>query len=86
MYTKSAIGFAVVALIFSAAAFQSASANYAPCYENPEAPGCPMARTHESTLPPAPGPIVRGQRVNRAYYGGGYGYRRYGGYVHRPAY
>ena len=75
MYTKTAIGFAAVALTLGAAAFQSASANYSPCTENPEAPGCPMARAHESTLPPAPAPIVRG-----------HGYRHYGGYVHRHIY
>ena len=50
---KTAIGFAVVVLGLAAAAFQSASANYAPCTENPDAPGCPMARAHESTLLPA---------------------------------
>ena len=43
MLTKTAIGFAVVALALAAAAFQPASANYAPCIENPEGAGCPGA-------------------------------------------
>jgi hypothetical protein len=45
MLTKTAIGFAVVALALAAAAFQPASANYAPCVENPEGAGCPGALT-----------------------------------------
>ena len=45
MLTKTAIGFAVVALALAAAAFQPASANYAPCVENPEGAGCPANQT-----------------------------------------
>jgi hypothetical protein len=57
MFSKTAIGFAAVALTLAAAAFQPASANYAPCIENPEAAGCPMARAplhHESSVTPLP--------------------------------
>jgi hypothetical protein len=45
MSPKISIVFAAVAFTLAAASFQSASANYAPCIENPEAAGCPMART-----------------------------------------
>ena len=41
MLTKTAISVAAVALTLAAAAFQPASANYAPCVENPEGAGCP---------------------------------------------
>jgi hypothetical protein len=57
MFTKTAIGFAAVALTLAAAAFQPASANYAPCVENPEGAGCPGALTPikpESSMRPAP--------------------------------
>jgi len=57
MFTKTALSFAAAALTLAAAAFQPASANYAPCIENPEAAGCPMARTplhHESSVAPLP--------------------------------
>jgi hypothetical protein len=43
MFTKISVGFAAVALTLGAASFQPASANYAPCIENPQAAGCPMA-------------------------------------------
>jgi hypothetical protein len=56
MSSKTAIGFAAAALTLAAAAFQPASANYAPCIENPEAAGCPMAPTppRESSVKAAP--------------------------------
>ena len=57
MLTKTAIGFAVVALALAAAAFQPASANYAPCVENPEGAGCPGALTPikpQGSVRPAP--------------------------------
>ena len=57
MSPKISIVFAAVAFTLAAASFQSASANYAPCIENPEAAGCPMARTplhHESSVAPLP--------------------------------
>jgi hypothetical protein len=41
MLRNTAIGLAAVALTLTAAALQPASANYAPCTENPEADGCP---------------------------------------------
>jgi hypothetical protein len=42
MFSKIAIGVAAVGLTLAAAAVQPASANYAPCTENPTAKGCPM--------------------------------------------
>ena len=57
MLTKTAIGFAVVALALATAAFQPASANYAPCVENPEGAGCPGALTTikpQGSVRPAP--------------------------------
>ena len=42
MSSKIAIGVAAVGLTLAAAAVQPASANYAPCTENPTAKGCPM--------------------------------------------
>ena len=57
MSPKISIVFAAVAFTLAAASFQSASANYAPCIENPEAAGCPMAHTplhHESAVAPPP--------------------------------
>ena len=57
MLTKTAIGFAVVTLALAAAAFQPASANYAPCVENPEGAGCPGALTPikpQGSVRPAP--------------------------------
>ena len=62
MSPKISIVFAAVAFMLAAASFQSASANYAPCIENPEAAGCPMARTtlhHESAVAPLPPRHVR---------------------------
>ena len=41
MLRNTAIGLAAIALTLAAAALQPASANYAPCTENPEANGCP---------------------------------------------
>jgi hypothetical protein len=57
MSTKISIGLAAVALTLAAAAFQPASANYDPCYENPEGAGCPGALTPikpEGSVRPAP--------------------------------
>ena len=57
MSTKISIGLAAVALTVAAAAFQPASANYAPCVENPEGAGCPGALTPikpEGSVRPAP--------------------------------
>ena len=45
MFSKIAIGVAAVGLTLSVAAVQPASANYAPCVENPAGPGCPGALT-----------------------------------------
>jgi hypothetical protein len=42
MLTKTAIALAATAsVVLGAAALTPAAANYAPCYENPAAPGCP---------------------------------------------
>jgi hypothetical protein len=56
MFTKTVLGFALVALTVAAGAVTPASANYAPCVENPQAAGCPMApkQLHESAMKPAP--------------------------------
>ena len=56
MFTKTALGFAVVTLTLAATAFQPASANYAPCVENPEGAGCPGALTikPQGSVRPAP--------------------------------
>ena len=45
MSSKIAIGVAAVELTLAAAALQPASANYAPCTENPAGAGCPGALT-----------------------------------------
>jgi hypothetical protein len=67
MLTKTAIGFAAVALTLAAAAIQPASANYAPCVENPEAAGCPMARPPISSVKPAPSKHVMHAHNYRAH-------------------
>ena len=70
MLTKTAIGFAVVALALAAAAFQPASANYAPCVENPEGAGCPGALTPikpEGSVRPAPSKHAMHARNYRAH-------------------
>ena len=54
MLTKTAIGFAVFALALATAAFQPASANYAPCVENPEGAGCPGEIKPQGSVRPAP--------------------------------
>ena len=57
MFTKISVGFAAVAVILAAAAFQPASANYAPCVENPEGAGCPGELTlikPQGSVRPAP--------------------------------
>ena len=41
MFSKTAIGLAAALLVLAAGAFTPAMANYAPCYENPAAKGCP---------------------------------------------
>lgn len=55
MSTKIALGFVSVSLVLAAVGFTPASANYAPCVENPQAAGCPMApkQLHESSTKPA---------------------------------
>jgi hypothetical protein len=69
MSPKISMVFAAVALTLATASLQSASANYAPCIENPEAPGCPMARTppHESAVAPLPPRHVRHAHNYRAH-------------------
>jgi hypothetical protein len=81
MLTKTAIGFAVVALALAATAFQPASANYAPCVENPEGPGCPGELTpiHPRSSAPA------GHAYRHTYRGSAYGYR-HAGAMRSPAY
>ena len=57
MFIKTAIGFAAVALTLAAVAVQPASANYAPCVENPEGAGCPGELTPikpQGSVRPAP--------------------------------
>ena len=41
MFSKTAITLAAASLALGATAVTSATANYAPCYENPAATGCP---------------------------------------------
>jgi hypothetical protein len=41
MFSKTAIALAVASLALGAAAGTPAMSNYAPCYENPAAAGCP---------------------------------------------
>jgi hypothetical protein len=41
MFIKTAIALAAASLALGAAAVTPAMANYAPCYENPAATGCP---------------------------------------------
>jgi hypothetical protein len=41
MFSKTAIALAVTLFAVGAAALTPAMANYAPCYENPAAKGCP---------------------------------------------
>jgi hypothetical protein len=43
MLSKTAIVLAAASLALGAAALTPAMANYAPCYENPAAAGCPGA-------------------------------------------
>ena len=43
MLSKTAIALAAASLALGAASLTPAMANYAPCYENPEATGCPGA-------------------------------------------
>ena len=43
MLSKTAIALAAASLALSVAALTPAMANYAPCYENPAAAGCPGA-------------------------------------------
>jgi hypothetical protein len=45
MSSKIAFGVAAVGLTLAVAALQPASANYAPCIENPAGAGCPGALT-----------------------------------------
>ena len=57
MFNKIVIGVAAVGLTLAAAALQPASANYAPCVENPAGPGCPGALTPikpQGSVRPAP--------------------------------
>jgi len=57
MLIKTAISVAAVALTLAAAAFQPASANYAPCVENPGGAGCPGEHTPikpQGSVRPAP--------------------------------
>ena len=78
------LGFAVVALTLAATAFQPASANYAPCVENPEGPSCPgdLTSIHpRSSVTPAPA----GHAYRHAYRGSAYGYR-HAGAMRSPAY
>jgi hypothetical protein len=67
MLTKTAIGFAVVALALPAAAFQPASANYAPCVENPEGAGCPGEIKPEGSVRPTPSKHAMHARNYRAH-------------------
>ena len=64
MSPKISIGFAAVALTLAAAAFQPASANYAPCVENPEGAGCPGALT---PIKPSVKPVPRHAMHAHAY-------------------
>ena len=41
MFSKTAIGLAAVSFVVAATALTPVMANYAPCYENPAAKGCP---------------------------------------------
>ena len=41
MFSKTAIALAAASLALGATAVTPAMANYAPCYENPAAAGCP---------------------------------------------
>jgi hypothetical protein len=41
MFSKTAIALAAASLALGATAVTPATANYAPCYENPAAAGCP---------------------------------------------
>jgi hypothetical protein len=41
MFSKTAIAFAAASLALGLAFLTPANANYAPCYENPAAAGCP---------------------------------------------
>ena len=43
MSSKTTIALAAVSFVVGVAALTPAVANYAPCYENPEATGCPGA-------------------------------------------
>jgi hypothetical protein len=70
MSTKISIGLAAVALTLAAAAFRPASANYAPCVENPEGAGCPGALTPikpEGSVKPAPSKHVMHAHNYRAH-------------------
>lgn len=49
MFSKTAIALAVASLALGAAAGTPAMANYAPCYENPAATGCPGDINPKST-------------------------------------
>jgi hypothetical protein len=48
MFSKIAIGVAAVGLTLAAAALQPASANYAPCVENPAGPLVALVRSRQS--------------------------------------
>jgi len=64
MFNKIVIGFAAVGLTLAAAALQPASANYAPCVENPAGPGCPGALT---PIKPSVKPVPRHAMHAHAY-------------------
>src|SRR6185312_245119 len=64
MFNKIVIGVAAVGLTLAAAALQPASANYAPCVENPAGPGCPGALT---PIKPSVKPVPRHAMHAHAY-------------------
>src|SRR6185312_15447155 len=64
MFNKIVIGVAAVGHTLAAAALQPASANYAPCVENPAGPGCPGALT---PIKPSVKPVPRHAMHAHAY-------------------